>query len=82
MPNVYEACSRQGSFGEIPPTRLDKNILLALPDPVYCDAQAAYRFSLRLMNYASHIPNHTLLRFISKSDHGDTHSHLIKIFSK
>ena len=68
-------------FGAQSPTKLQKDIYLQLPDPIYFEGHAAYRYSVRLKNYVQHLPNHILFRFIAESDSGRMHSHLIRTFT-
>jgi hypothetical protein len=70
-----------GDRWEIPETRLERDSILELPDPIYFEVDAPYRFSLRLKQYQRHVPNHALIRLLAKSDRGDSKSHLIRTFT-
>ncbi len=63
----------------IKPIELRRDILTLLPDPIYFEGNAVYRYSIRLKNYSQHIPIDALIRFIVESDQGRIYSHLIRM---
>jgi hypothetical protein len=77
MPNIFEEL-QGGGINDIPPQQIGRDVLIPIPDPIYFEEKAAYRYKLRLKNYTEHIPNHTLIRFIAVSEQGVSYSHLMR----
>jgi hypothetical protein len=58
---------------------IDENVVL--PDPIYLEPQAPFRFSLELKNYTKAVPNHALIRFWLRSEPGIDWSPEVEIFT-
>ena len=79
IPDICNEFPCDDSFNSIEPIKLQRDIVIPLPDPIFFEGNAAYRYSVSLKNYSRHIPHRTLIRFIAESDQGRIHSHLIRI---
>jgi hypothetical protein len=60
-------------------TTVDESVLL--PDPIYLEPDAPFRFSLELKDYTSAVPNHALIRFWLRSEPGIDWSPEIELFT-
>lgn len=81
MPDVLtKVRAYSGSLvGEVEPMNLRELVSTRLPDPVYLEANAPYRYGLLLDKYDERIPNHAILRFWAKTNLGEHRSHVIYV---
>ena len=78
VPDIRSELTKGGRY-DIEPTKIGRNVLLQLPDPIYFEGAAPFRFSLMLKHYRAHIPKYAICTLIARSDHGDSQSHFIKL---
>lgn len=46
----------------LPPTDINELISIRIPDPIYLEAKAPYRYQLFLQNYWEYVPNYAIIR--------------------
>ena len=77
MPDIFHELRPTDHWDGIKPTHLGRKVMLTMPDPIYFESGAPYRFSLRLKKYQARVPNHALIRIVAASNHGESTSHNI-----
>ena len=53
---------------------IGETVSVKLPDPIYLEPKAPYRYSLFFKNYYKHIPNWARIRMYASTDHGECQS--------
>ena len=69
------------SWGQVGPVDTAVEESIALPDPIYLEPHAPFRFSLELKDYTSAVPNHALIRFWLRSEPGIDWSPEVELFT-
>lgn len=59
--------------------RVQREVRLLLPDPIYFQSAAPYRFTLKLRHYQEHIPVDSVCAFVARSDRGDARSPFVRL---
>ncbi|HEU5380043.1 MAG TPA: toll/interleukin-1 receptor domain-containing protein [Ktedonobacteraceae bacterium] len=63
------------------PIYLHEVVSTPVPDPIYLQAKAPYRYRLQLAHYMARMPNETILRMWLRTNQGQERSHEIRIGS-
>ncbi len=69
-------------WGGLPPIDLNELVSIHIPDPVYLQARAPYRYRLFLRKYCIHVPNYAIIRMWLRTNQGQDRSQGILIFTK
>lgn len=69
---------RHSAVSEVP-VEIDRMYLQGLPDPIYFEAGAPYRFALRLGSYARHVPSLARIRICASTDEGVSRSQELEL---
>lgn len=69
------------ALNDFPPTELNELVTIRIPDPIYLEPKAPYRYGLLLSKYHEHIPNHAILRLWIRANGKEEYSHEIHLWS-
>jgi hypothetical protein len=69
------------SNSRVPSVELPAKVMLQIPDPVYMEPKAAYRYGLRLKSFQRNVPNHAVLRLLAKTQDKESYSEPIRTFT-
>jgi hypothetical protein len=80
-PHKQEIENESSRFLNLKATKVMEKVLLQLPDPMYMESKAPYRYSLKLKHYQERIPNHAIFRLAAETIKGESLSHALRTFT-
>jgi len=82
IPNIRSKIKgREDKWGDLPPTDVNELVSIHIPDPIYLQAKAPYRYRLFLRNYCGHVPNYAIIHMWLRTNQGQVRSQEILIFT-
>jgi hypothetical protein len=75
MPNIRQRMSdKLGDVHDYGPQEVREMVIKHVPDPVYLEPNAPYRYGLLLRDYHRHVPNWARIRMWASTDQGECRS--------
>lgn len=82
MPNIRQRMrDKFGNFHDYEPQEVREMVTKHVPDPVYLEPNAPYRYGLLLKDYYGHVPNWARIRMWASTDQGECQSAELEIFT-
>jgi hypothetical protein len=86
IPNIKQRMPQpmpgnRGIFFGYEPQEVRETITKQLPDPIYLESNAPYRYALLLKNYYRHVPNWARIRMWAATDQGECRSAELETFT-
>jgi hypothetical protein len=81
LPNIRTRMHDQLGTREYNPQEVRETITTRVPDPIYLEPNAPYRYGLFLKNYYNHVPNWARIRICVSTDLGQCQSAEIETFT-
>lgn len=79
LTKIKEVEDNEGS--SLWPIDVNERVSIHIPDPIYLQAKAPYRYRLFLRNYYKHLPNYAIIRMWLQTNQGQERSKEILIFT-